>query len=107
LTVVWGFGGAIGTTANTRFTFDGGAVRFAIVDVNNDGRPDIVAIDAAGTASVLLNNASRSFEKRSVAAQPVPVPATDPIVLDEDRDGLIDVAYIDPKSVSWRDATIG
>ncbi len=99
LAVAWSPGDAAlhpGTEAVTRLPAPGAArQRFAIADLNNDGRRDIVTIDPSGQASVWLNTAARRFVSRQLTSAAVPAPAGELIAFDANRDGLTDIAYLD------------
>lgn len=98
LVVVWGAGAAIpsaGPERTTRLRAGGAAALFAVADLNNDGRADLVVVDAAGTATALMNKAPRVFDARPLAAGPAPAVGGALLALDESRDGLLDLAYVD------------
>jgi len=66
-------------------------------DLNSDGFPDVLAVDASGTPTVLLNSGPPSFQ---LAASKAPVPVKDPLfslrlvhVADLTGDGLADIWY--------------
>ena len=81
-----------GTFQNPIFSF-AAATPMAVVDINGDGEPDIVAITNSGAVPVLLGNGDGSFMDARSIVQATPADTADAgVAADFNGDGKLDLA---------------